>query len=78
MDMTTQQSVSGFIASAPQLTYGEAGVARFYARFGQEHWRREHDGTFTELEPSFHTLVMYRRTAERAAEAFAKGDRFLA
>lgn len=78
MAIKTQDAVSGFIASEPQLTYGQSGVARFYARMGIEHYRREDDGTFTELEPTFHNLVIYRKTAERANEMFAKGDRFVA
>ncbi len=78
MTIRTQQSISGFIASDPQLTETERGEARFYARFGQENYRREDDGTFTKLETSFHSLVMYRATAERAYERFAKGDSFVA
>ena len=74
----TQQSISGFIASDPQLTETERGEARFYARYGQENFRREDDGTFTKLETSFHNLVMYRSTAQRAYERFEKGDSFVA
>ncbi|HBS75316.1 MAG TPA: single-stranded DNA-binding protein, partial [Microbacterium sp.] len=47
---------------------------RFYARVGQENYRRETDGSFTKLEPDFHNLVIYRASAERAYERFAKGD----
>lgn len=78
MTIRTQQSISGFIASDPQLTQTERGDARFYARFGQENFRREDDGTFTKLETSFHNLVLYRATAERAYERFSKGDSFVA
>lgn len=78
MAIHTQQSVSGFIASDPQLTYTAKGDARFYARIGQEHYRREADGSFTELEPTFHDLVAYRATAERAYERLQKGDSFVA
>jgi len=74
----TQQSISGFIASEPQRTVTENGDARFYARIGQPHFRRNDDGTFTELEPSFHDMVAYRATAERALARFAKGDSFVA
>lgn len=41
-------------------------------------YRREEDGSFTKLEPSFSNLVLYRATAERAYERFAKGDSFVA
>ncbi|GGO61619.1 MAG: single-stranded DNA-binding protein [Microbacterium sp. 69-10] len=78
MAIRTQQSVSGFIASDPQLTQTENGDARFYARFGQENYRREEDGSFTKLETTFNNLVMYRKTAQRAFERFAKGDKFVA
>mgnify|MGYP000984112388 FL=1 len=78
MAIRTQQSISGFIATDPQLTVTDRGEARFYARFGQESFHREDDGSFTKLEPSFHNLVMYRATAERAFERFTKGDSFVA
>ena len=78
MAIRTQQSISGFIATDPQLTVTDRGEARFYARFGQENFHREEDGSFTKLEPSFHNLVVYRATAERAFERFAKGDSFVA
>ncbi|WP_019482645.1 single-stranded DNA-binding protein [Arthrobacter sp. TB 23] len=78
MAIHTQQSISGFIATDPQLTTTETGDARFYARFGQENYRREEDGAFTKLEPSFSNLVLYRATAERAYERFTKGDNFVA
>lgn len=78
MAIRTQESLSGFIASDPQLTYTERGDTRFYARFGQENFQREEDGSFTKLEPSFGNLVLYRATAERAFERFTKGDQFVA
>ncbi|MBN9176946.1 MAG: single-stranded DNA-binding protein [Microbacterium sp.] len=78
MAIHTQESFTGFIASDPQLSHTAKGEARFYARVGQEHYRREPDGSFTELETTFHDLVAYRTTAERAHERFAKGDSFVA
>lgn len=78
MAIRTQESLSGFIATEPRLTYTERGDARFYARFGQENFQREEDGTFTKLEPSFGNLVLYRATAERAFELFTEGDQFVA
>lgn len=78
MAIHTQQSISGFIATEPQMTATEDGSARFYARFGQDHYRREEDGSFTKLEPSFHNLVIYRATAEHALQRFAVGDAFVA
>ncbi|WNM23606.1 single-stranded DNA-binding protein [Demequina capsici] len=64
--------------SEPALTTTEKGNTRLYFRVGQEHFHREDDGSFTPLEPSFHDLVVFGRTAERAAERLAKGDRFIA
>lgn len=78
MAIHTQESVSGFIASIPQLTQTERGDARFYAKIGQEHYRKEEDGSFTQTETTFHDLVAYRKTAERAYDRFSKGDNFLA
>ncbi|POH66087.1 MULTISPECIES: single-stranded DNA-binding protein [Cryobacterium] len=77
MTLHTQQSLSGFIASEPQQSVTENGDTRFYVRVGQPHFRRE-GGGFTPLEPSFHDLVAYRATAERALTRFAKGDSFVA
>ena len=78
MAIPTREALSGFIATDPQLTVTDRGEARFYARFGQENFHREEDGSFTKLEPTFHNLVMYRATAERAFERFTKGDSFVA
>lgn len=78
MALHTQESVSGFIASDPQLTYTERGDARFYAKIGQEHYRKEPDGSFTQTETTFHDLVAFKKTAERAHARFTKGDKFVA
>lgn len=78
MAFHTQQSLSGFIASEPQRSVTESGDTRFYVRVGQPHFRREDAGGFTELAPTFHDLVAYRATAERALTRFAKGDSFVA
>src|SRR5690606_22649135 len=74
----TQQSISGFIATQPRLTSTENGVPRFHARVGIEHSRQEPDGSFTQLDPSFHDLAIFRKTAEEAAARFQKGDKFVA
>ena len=78
MALHTQQSLSGFIASEPQQSVTENGDTRFYVRVGQPHFRREEGGDFTALEPSFHDLVAYRATADRAFTRFVKGDSFVA
>jgi single-strand DNA-binding protein len=71
-------TIAGFIASTPQLNFTGSGVARFYARVGVEHARKEPDGSFTQLDPTFHDLVLYRTSAERAYARFRKGDSFVA
>ena len=78
MAIKTSQSINGFIASDPRLTFNDQGQARFYARIGIPHYRREDDGSFTELEPSYHDLIQFGKGAELSAERFRKGDTFLA
>lgn len=78
MALHTQESVSGFIASEPRLTFTENGDARLYAKIGQEHYRKEPDGTFTQTETTFHDLVAFKKTAERAHARLLKGDKFVA
>jgi single-stranded DNA-binding protein len=78
MTIPTQMSLHGFIATAPQLNFMGTGVARFYARVGVEHYRKETDGSFTKLESTFHDLVAYAKTAERAYARFKVGDNFVA
>jgi single-stranded DNA-binding protein len=78
MPITTKTSMSGFVASTPRLTRTEAGEARLHMRVGQEHFTRQPDGSYTQDETTFHDLAVYRRSAERAAAIFAKGDKFIA
>jgi single-stranded DNA-binding protein len=78
MTIPTQMSLAGFIASTPQLSFTGKGEARFYAKVGVQHARRESDGTFTPLDSTFHDLVLYRASAERAYACFRRGDRFVA
>ena len=47
MSIPTQMSLSGFVATDPQLTHTRDDVARCYMRIGVEHSRKETDGTFT-------------------------------
>ena len=63
MTIPTQISLPGFIATAPQLNFTGNGVARFYARVGVEHNHKETDGSYTQLESTFHDLVCYRKWA---------------
>src|SRR5680860_445441 len=78
MTIPIQMSLHGFIATAPQINFTGNGAARLYARVGVEHFRKETDGSFTKLEPTFHGLVAYSKTAERAYAKFKVGDNFVA
>ncbi|MCY7288050.1 MAG: single-stranded DNA-binding protein [Cryobacterium sp.] len=78
MTIPTQLSLHGFIATTPELTKPDQKDARFYARVGVEHWRKETDGSFTRLDPSFHNLVLYGESAKRAYARFRVGDQFVA
>ena len=78
MAINTKESLSGFVASDPELTFTSNGDARFYARVRQEHFQREDSGSFTKLESTFTDLVMFRKSAERAYAQFQKGDAFIA
>ncbi|MCB9425099.1 MAG: single-stranded DNA-binding protein [Actinobacteria bacterium] len=78
MTIPTQMSLHGFIATAPELTYGKSDVARFRARVGVEQWRREPDGSFTKLDPQYCEMVMFKAAAERAYARFRTGDQFVA
>jgi len=78
MPIKTSTSMSGFIATTPALSQTEDGTSRAYIRAGQEHYLRNEDGSFTQTESTFHDLVLFRATAEKVAEQFKKGDRFVA
>jgi single-strand DNA-binding protein len=75
----TSGAVAGFIVRGPELDWSNTGQARLYLRFGIERSAANDDGTFTELEPSYHNLVMWGASAERAGEAgYRPGDHFIA
>ncbi|MFX4273340.1 single-stranded DNA-binding protein [Pseudarthrobacter sp. J1738] len=78
MAIQTQDSFSGFVASEPQLTRTEQGDARLFMKVGKEHYRAEEDGSFTQLETTFHNLVAFKAAAEQGAERLAKGDKIVA
>lgn len=78
MSIPTQMSLAGFIATVPDLHFSRSGAPRFHVRVGCEHFRKEVDGSFTKLDPTFHELVIFNDTALTAYERFKKGDSFLA
>ena len=78
MSIQTKTSLSGFIATTPHPSSTKSGVPRMFARVGKPRYRREEDGTFTELEPSFHDLVAFGESAVRALSTLQKHDNFVA
>ncbi|RNM13180.1 single-stranded DNA-binding protein [Nocardioides pocheonensis] len=78
MSIQTQLSLVGFIATAPELHFTEAGKEYARVRVGVEHWRKEVDGTFTKLDPTFHDMVAFESTARETYARFQPGDSFLA
>ena len=78
MSIPTQMSLVGFIASAPELHFTKAGAECCRMRVGVEQWRKEADGSFTKLDPTFHDMVAFESTARETYARFRKGDSFVA
>jgi single-stranded DNA-binding protein len=78
MSIPTQMSLVGFIASAPELHFTSEGKECCRVRVGVEQWRKEVDGEFTKLDPTFHDMVAFESTARETYARFRKGDSFVA
>ena len=78
MSIPTQMSLVGFIASDPDLHFTSAGAEYLRLRVGIEQWRKEADGSFTKLDPTFHDMVAFESTARETYAQFRKGDSFVA
>ena len=78
MSIPTQMSLVGFIASAPELHFTGEGKECCRVRVGVEQWRKEVDGEFTKLDPTFHDMVAFESTARETYARFRKGDSFVA
>lgn len=78
MSIPTQMSLAGFIASDPDLHCTNAGAEYLRVRVGVEQWRKEVDGSFTKLDPTFHDMVAFESTAREGYARFRKGDSFIA
>ena len=78
MSIPTQMSLVGFVASAPELHFTKDGAECCRLRVGVEQWRKEVDGDFTKLDPSFHDMVAFESTARETYARFRKGDSFVA
>ena len=78
MSIPTQMSLVGFIASDPDLHFTTAGAEYVRARVGVEQWRKEVDGSFTTLDPTFHDMVAFENAAREIYARFRLGDSFVA
>lgn len=78
MSIPTQMSLAGFIAGDLDLHFTSAGAEYLRIRVGVEQWRKEVDGSFTKLDPTFHDMVAFESTAREAYARFRKGDSFIA
>jgi single-strand DNA-binding protein len=78
MSIPTQMSLVGFVASAPELHFTKDGAEYCRLRVGVEQWREEVGGEFTKLDPTFHDMVTFERTARETYARFRKGDSFVA
>lgn len=78
VSIPTQMSLAGFIATDPDLHFTTAGAEYLRVRVGVEQWRKEVDGSFTKLDPTFHDLVAFESTAREAYARFRRGDSFIA
>lgn len=77
MSIKVSQSINCFVASDPRLTFHD-GRARLYARIGINHAEPKEGGGWIDLEPTFHDLVMFGKSAERSYEMVRKGDNVIA
>lgn len=78
MSIPTQMSLVGFVASAPELHFTKKGDECCRLRVGVEQWRKEADGCFTNLDPTFHDMVAFESTAREIYARFRPGDSFVA
>ena len=78
MAIKTSQAINGFISADPRLTFSESGQARFYARVGINHYEPQQDGSFRKLDPTYHDLIQFGKSAEMSADRYVKGDDIVA
>jgi hypothetical protein len=57
MSIPTQMSLAGFSASEPDLHFTSAGAEYVRVRVGVQQWRKEVEGSFSRLDPTFHDMV---------------------
>jgi single-strand DNA-binding protein len=67
-------SIAGNLVAAPELSYGESGVAHAKLRVAVNQRIQGADGTWQDGEPVFHNVSAFRALAENAANSLTKGD----
>lgn len=77
MSFPIEKSLVGFVAS-PDLHFTRAGSECCRLRVGVEQWRKDVDGSFTKLDPTFHDMVAFESTAREVCARFRRGDSFVA
>jgi hypothetical protein len=76
MSIPTQMSPVGFVASAPELHFTKPGAECCRLRAGVEQWRKEGDGSFPKLDPTFHDMVAFEHGPPDArADRSLRGSR---
>ena len=78
MEIRTNQSFSGYVASVPNTEPTEDGTPKFYARGGQRQGRREPDGSYTKLPTLYMPIIAFGEAAEEAIAQLRKGSNFTA
>lgn len=74
----TRDSMYGFVASNPQLTYSDDGTPRLYFKAGQEHYQYAGGNSYTKLPTTFHDVVAFNGAAEHGYANLSKQDWFIA
>lgn len=62
MAIKTSQAINGFISADPRLSYSEP----------------QQDGSFRKLDPTYHDLIQFGKSAEMSADRYVKGDDIVA
>ncbi|WP_120520797.1 single-stranded DNA-binding protein [Arthrobacter celericrescens] len=67
-------TIAGNLVAAPELSYGESGVAHAKLRVAVNQRVQGADGAWQDGEPVFHNVSAFRALAENAANSLKKGD----
>ncbi len=73
-----KDSMYGFVASKPQLTYTENGDPRLYFKAGQRHRHYDPETGWENLPSTFHDVVAFKGAAQFGIQHLREKDRFIA